>query len=110
MAIGTGWRKQRQEIKKWPFEAGSKSLSMKKRGVSPVFVFSPNNSNNTLMDHNLIAIALLAGCQYKEQSYKEGQSWKVECNTCTCQNNEVACSKKICGKNSIQFVCYFVPH
>lgn len=43
---------------------------------------------------------LLAGtdCLYKGISYKHGQTFKDECNTCTCNDGRAACTLMACRK------------
>lgn len=35
-------------------------------------------------------------CTYKGQTYKSGESFKDDCNTCTCQGGEVECTLMGC--------------
>ena len=38
----------------------------------------------------------IANCLYKGQTYKHGEGFKDECNSCSCQNGQVACTLMAC--------------
>lgn len=38
-------------------------------------------------------------CSYKNVTYKNGESFKDDCNSCSCQNGEVACTLMACSKD-----------
>jgi hypothetical protein len=45
-------------------------------------------------------IILISGkrCVYKGSVYRDGQTFKDDCNTCTCTNGNVGCTKKGCSE------------
>ncbi len=36
-------------------------------------------------------------CEWGDQTYENGESWPSDCNTCTCNHGEVACTTIACG-------------
>ena len=36
-------------------------------------------------------------CSYNNRTYKHGESFRDDCNTCSCQNGQVACTMMACG-------------
>src|SRR5262245_48496476 len=36
-------------------------------------------------------------CQHGDDTYADGDSWAVACNTCTCNDGEVSCTTIECG-------------
>jgi len=43
------------------------------------------------------------GCEYNGKTYSEGESFKVDCNTCSCNNGLVACTLMAClGCEAVQ--------
>ncbi len=35
-------------------------------------------------------------CSFNNQTYKHGESFRDDCNTCSCQNGQVACTLMAC--------------
>ncbi len=40
-------------------------------------------------------------CTYNNQVYKNGESFKDNCNTCSCQNGQVACTLMACSIDTL---------
>lgn len=36
------------------------------------------------------------GCQYKGNTYEDGESFPDECNSCSCESGEIACTTMAC--------------
>lgn len=36
-------------------------------------------------------------CSYNNRTYRNGESFRDDCNTCSCQNGQVACTMMACG-------------
>lgn len=50
-------------------------------------------------DLSSIPNMLPLSCSYNNQTYKNGESFKDDCNTCSCQNGQVACTLMACRAN-----------
>ena len=48
--------------------------------------------------HTLETMAAPSGvsCQYKGKTYKDGESFKDSCNSCSCESGEIACTTMAC--------------
>lgn len=51
-------------------------------------------------NYNFVNI-LPVSCTYNNRVYKKGESFKDDCNSCSCQNGQVACTLMACSTDTL---------
>ena len=49
-----------------------------------------NNPRNQIINNTV------SSCTYNGKTYKNGEGFRIDCNSCTCENGQIGCTEMAC--------------